>query len=44
MRALATVLGHLCYLAVLALLVLSIPPGALGHVSNGLIVVGVIGA
>ncbi|WP_374376266.1 glycosyltransferase [Tabrizicola sp.] len=44
MRALATVLGHLCYLAVLALLVLSIPPGALGHVSNGLIVVGAIGA
>ncbi len=44
MRALATVLGHMCYLAVLALLVLSIPPGALGHVSNGLIVVGAIGA
>jgi glycosyltransferase Alg8 len=38
------ILGHLCYLAVLALLVLSIPPGALGHVSDGLIVVGVVGA
>jgi mannuronan synthase len=44
MQPIRTVLGHLCYLAVLALLVLSIPPGALGHVSGGLIVVGVIGA
>lgn len=44
MGALRSVLGHLCYLAVLALLVLSIPPGALGHVSDGLIVVGVVGA
>jgi glycosyltransferase Alg8 len=44
MSGLRTVLGHLCYLAVLALLVLSIPPGALGHVSGGLIVVGVVGA
>jgi glycosyltransferase Alg8 len=43
MTGLRTVLGHFCYLAVLALLVLSIPPGALGHVSGGLIVVGVIG-
>ncbi|WP_245875489.1 glycosyltransferase [Tabrizicola aquatica] len=38
------ILGHLLYLAVLALLVLAIPPGALGHVSDGLIVVGVVGA
>ncbi|HLQ20622.1 MAG TPA: glycosyltransferase, partial [Tabrizicola sp.] len=38
------VLGHLLYLTVLALLVLSIPPGALGHVSDGLIVVGAVGA
>lgn len=44
MSGLRTVMGHLCYLAVLALLVLSIPAGALGHVSGGLIVVGVIGA
>ena len=36
--------GHVIYLSVLALLVLSIPPGSLGHVSDGLIVVGVIGA
>lgn len=38
------ILGHLIYLAVLALLVLAIPPGALGHVSDGLVVVGVVGA
>lgn len=38
------ILGHLLFLAVLALLVLSIPPGALGHVSDGLIVVGAVGA
>lgn len=44
MAGLRTVLGHLCYLAVLALLVLSIPPGALGQVSGGLVVVGVVGA
>lgn len=44
MAPLATVLGHLSYLAVLALLVLAIPPGALGHVSDGLIVVGAVGA
>ncbi|HEY6919568.1 MAG TPA: glycosyltransferase, partial [Tabrizicola sp.] len=36
--------GHLCYLAVLASLMLAIPPGSLGHVSDGLIVVGAIGA
>jgi glycosyltransferase Alg8 len=41
---LRSALGHLSYLAVLALLVLSIPPGSLGHVSDGLIVVGAIGA
>ena len=40
----AIILGHLVYLAVVALLVLSIPPGALGHVSDGLIVVGAVGA
>ena len=40
----SVILGHVLYLAVLALLVLSIPPGALGHVSDGLIVVGVVGA
>lgn len=44
MTRLGLILGHMSYLAVLALLVLSIPPGALGHVSDGLIVVGVIGA
>ena len=35
--------GHLAYLSALALLVLSIPPGSLAHVSDGLIVVGVVG-
>lgn len=44
MTRLSLILGHVLYLAVLALLVLSIPPGALGHVSDGLIVVGVVGA
>jgi glycosyltransferase Alg8 len=38
------IFGHVIYLSVLALLVLSIPPGSLGHVSDGLIVVGVVGA
>ncbi|KAF0114533.1 MAG: alginate biosynthesis protein Alg8 [Rhodobacteraceae bacterium] len=41
---LCRVLGHASYLAVLGLLVLSIPPGALGHVTDGLIVVGAVGA
>lgn len=44
MSPLRSVLGHICYLGVLALLMLSIPPGSLGHVSDGLIVVGTIGA
>ncbi|RYI20164.1 MAG: glycosyltransferase [Acetobacteraceae bacterium] len=44
MSRIGPVLGHVCYLAVLALLVLSIPPGSLGHVSDGLIVVGAVGA
>lgn len=43
MTRLRVILGHLIYLAVLALLVLAIPPGALGHVSDGLIVVGTVG-
>jgi glycosyltransferase Alg8 len=42
--SLRPILGHLNYLAVLALLVLAIPPGALRQVSDGLIVVGVLGA
>jgi glycosyltransferase Alg8 len=44
MTRLPLILGHVLYLAVLALLVLAIPPGALGHVSDGLIVVGLVGA
>ena len=43
MSLLRSILGHLGYLSVLALLVLSIPVGSLTHVSDGLIVVGVIG-
>lgn len=35
--------GHLIYLSIFALVVLSIPANALSHVSDGLIVVGVIG-
>lgn len=37
------ILGHLLYLSVLALIVLAIPAGSLTHISDGLIVVGVIG-
>lgn len=44
MQGVRLILGHVLYLAVLALMALSIPPGALGHVSQGLIVVGVVGA
>jgi mannuronan synthase len=35
--------GHIIYISVFALIVLSIPPDSLAHVSDGLIVVGVIG-
>ena len=43
MTSLRPILGHLNYLAVQVLLVLAIPPGALRPVSDGLIVVGVLG-
>ena len=43
MTALRRIFGHVLYLSVLALLVLSIPAGSPSHVSDGLIVVGAIG-
>ncbi|WP_309667643.1 glycosyltransferase [Tabrizicola sp.] len=43
MAALRHISGHLLYLSALVILVLSIPVDALAHVSDGLIVVGLIG-
>lgn len=43
MSAIRHISGHLLYLSVLILIVVSIPANALSHVSEGLIVVGAIG-